>query len=118
MDITRVQDIHPLLRDIVDSFSRFDFPGSGKAKIMAWVVRLSELSATEALNVEDKTQVGHKERAGEEDQPEEEEMVVDACCAPPLWVGRRGLWPSIAAITAANSRAVLLPICRHALPLW
>lgn len=57
MDITRVMDIHPLLRDIADSFSRFDFPGSGKAKIVEWVARLNALSATEELSPEDKQQV-------------------------------------------------------------
>ena len=57
MDITRVMDIHPLLRDIVDSFSRFEFPGDGKEKIVAWVTRLNALSATEELSAEDKQQV-------------------------------------------------------------
>lgn len=57
MDITRVMDIHPLLRDIVDSFSRFEFPGDGKEKIVEWVTRLNALSATEELSAEDKQQV-------------------------------------------------------------
>ena len=58
MDVTtRVGDVHTLFIDIVDSLSRFDFDGSGKEKIMAWVARLNSRGAPEQLSDEDKEQV-------------------------------------------------------------